>query len=132
MKAHIKDYHCEDDFPRPADYRRRERGHWPKCRDPFISTAKDFDVTFSSVLQKAASHHQCIAIDDDILGGTPRIKGTRIPVYMVLDAVEYYGELKGALTSYPQLSLDQVKEAVCFAGEVLEHPIDNESETSSR
>jgi uncharacterized protein (DUF433 family) len=107
------------------------RSAWPKCRDGFISTAKDFDVSFSVVLRKAAKEHDCIAIDDEILGGTPRISGTRIPVYMILDAIEYYGNLEGALKSYPQLSIDQVKEAVCFAGEVLEHPVDYESETSA-
>jgi uncharacterized protein (DUF433 family) len=109
---------------------RYERGHWPKCRDRFISTLKDFEAPFWSVLREAASQYPSIAIDDEILGGTPRIAGTRIPVYMVIDAVEYYGELEGARKSYPQLSLDQVKEALGFAGAVLEHPVDNESETS--
>jgi len=103
---------------------------WPRCRDTFISTAKDFDVSFLSVLQDAAKRYKDIAIDPEILGGTPRIAGTRIPVYMILDAVEYYGNLEGALTSYPQLSIEQVKEALCFAGEVLEHPIDYESAPS--
>src|ERR1700730_533372 len=107
-----------------------EPGHWPKCRDRFISTAKDFEVPFSAVLREAATKYSSIAIDDEIIGGTPRIAGTRIPVYMVLDAVEYYGDLEGALKSYPQLSLEQVKEAVGFAGAVLEHPVDYEPETS--
>jgi uncharacterized protein (DUF433 family) len=102
----------------------RTARRFPKCRERFISTAKDFDVSFESVLQKAASHYNCIAIDSEIIGGTPRIANTRIPVYMVLDAIEYYGNLDGALTSYPQLSLAQVREAVCFAGEVLEHPVE--------
>jgi uncharacterized protein (DUF433 family) len=107
-----------------------ERGHCPKCRDRFISTLKDFEVPFYSVLRDAAAQFPSIAIDDEILGGTPRMAGTRIPVYMVLDAVEYYGELEGARKSYPQLSLEQVKEAMGFAGAVLEHPIEHEPETS--
>jgi uncharacterized protein (DUF433 family) len=91
---------------------------------------KDFDVPFASVLREAATQYSSIAIDDEILGGTPRIAGTRIPVYLVLDAVEHYGDLDGALKSYPQLSLEQVKEAMGFAEAVLEHPVDYESETS--
>jgi uncharacterized protein (DUF433 family) len=87
-------------------------------------------VSFSSVLKEAAENYQYIAIDDEILAGTPRIAGTRIPVYMILDAIEFYGTLEGALESYPQLSLEQVKEAIRFAGEVLEHSIDYESETA--
>lgn len=127
MSSNAKQNKCDDEtFFRPSDSR-HERGYWPKCRERFISTAKNFEVSFSSVLTAAASHHPFIAIDEEILGGTPRISGTRIPVYMILDAIEYYGDLEGAMKSYPQLSLDQVKEAVCFAGEVLEHPVDNES-----
>jgi len=119
---------CKDSpvFGSPGSH--YERGHWPKCRDRFISTLKDFEVPFCLVLREAATQFPCIAIDDEILGGTPRIAGTRIPVYMVLDAIEYYGELEGARKSYPQLSPEQVKEAVGFAGAVLEHPVDNESE----
>lgn len=97
---------------------------WKICRAKMISTAKDFDVPFASVLREAAKHYNSIAIDDEVLGGTPRIAGTRIPVYMILDAIDYYGNLDGALKSYPHLSIEQVKEAVSFAGEVLEHPVD--------
>lgn len=110
---------CDDAAP-SFDGRR----DWKICRARFISTAKDFDVPFSAVLQKAAKHYKSIAIDEEILGGTPRIAGTRIPVYMILDAIDYYGDLNGALKSYPSLSMEQVKEAVSFAGEVLEHPVD--------
>jgi uncharacterized protein (DUF433 family) len=69
-------------------------------------------------------------MDEEILGGTPRIAGTRIPVHLVLDAVEHYGDLDGARKSYPQLSLEQIKEAMGFAEAVLEHPVDDEPETA--
>lgn len=129
-----KTVRCKDAPVYGSPGSRREhgsRGHWP-CRDRFISTAKDFEVSFCSVLREAATQHPSIAMDEEILGGTPRIAGTRIPVYMVLDAVEYYGDLEGARRSYPQLSLEQVKEAVGFAGALLEHPVDYELETSIR
>jgi uncharacterized protein (DUF433 family) len=123
MRSGARLNHCE--FRR--DYESHWAGHWPKCRERFISTAKDFDQPFAAVLHEAAGRYKGIAMDDDILGGTPRIAGTRIPVYMILDAIDYWGNLEGARKSYPQLSLDQVREAVCFAGEVLEHPVDNQS-----
>ena len=56
-----------------------------------------------------------------VMGGSPCIKGTRIPVYMILDAVEYYGNLKGVLRSYPQLTVRQVKDAVRFSKIAMEH-----------
>jgi uncharacterized protein (DUF433 family) len=67
-----------------------------------------------------------IAMDYDVLSGSPRIAGTRVPVYMVLDAVQYYGSIEGVNKSYPELTTDQVKEALNFAGAVLEQPIEYE------
>lgn len=95
-------------------------------RDRFISTAKDFDVSYSSVLENVVEQFGCVSIDSEILGGTPRISGTRIPVYMILDAIEHYGDLEGAIKSYPQLTMIQVKEAVRFATQVLEYPVEHE------
>ena len=56
-----------------------------------------------------------------VMGGNPCIKGTRIPVYMILDAVEYYGNLKGVLKSYPRLTVQEVEDAVRFSKIAMEH-----------
>lgn len=106
--------------PRLLRYTRR---HFP--------TAKDLEVSCRSAFIKATEVVASVSLDRGILGGAPCIRGTRIPVYMVLDAVEYYGSLKGALKSYPHLTLEQVKDAVRFAKLVLEHPVDNEAASSS-
>jgi len=87
---------------------------------------KDFSISFESVLHSAVQDFGSIAMDHDILSGSPRIAGTRIPVYMVLDAVQHSGSIEGALTSYPDLTIEQVREAVSFAGAVLEQPIEHE------
>ncbi len=87
---------------------------------------KDFSIPFGSVLHQAAQEFESIAMDHDLLCGSPRIAGTRIPVYMVLDAVQHSGNIEGALTSYPDLTAEQVKDAVSFAGAVLEQPIEHE------
>jgi uncharacterized protein (DUF433 family) len=93
---------------------------------------KDFDVPISDVFERSLKGRPLVAVDYNVLGGTPHIAGTRIPVFMVLDAVEYYGTLDGALTSYPDLTIDQVKDAVSFAAAVTEHPVDYEVESSTR
>jgi uncharacterized protein (DUF433 family) len=104
--------------------------HWKGesrwCRERFISTAKDFDVSYSSVLDNVVKQFGNVSIDSEILGGTPRISGTRVPVYMILDAIEHYGDLAGAIKSYPHLTIAQVKDAVRFAAQVLEHPVEYE------
>jgi uncharacterized protein (DUF433 family) len=126
----------EDDWPSVdlpphsfKDFEWNNRSAWvSRCtwRHP-VSTAKDFSAPFSSVLENAANHYDHISIDREVLGGTPRISGMRIPVYMLLDAIEHYGNLEGVLTSYPTLTEEQVSQAVCFAAEVLEQPVDHET-----
>ena len=116
---------CESEYY-DSPYPQKER--WPKCRDRFVSTTKDFNIPYAEVLATARVHYEHIAIDADVICGTPRIAGTRIPVYMVLDAVQHYGTLEGALLSYPHLSIEQVKDALRFSVEVLEHPVEYKSE----
>ena len=111
-----------------GDERWSEESHADECG----FSGKDFDVPFSTTLRKALEAFPSIAMDADVICGTPRIAGTRIPVYMVLDAVQYYGTTQGALTSYPQLTLEQVKDALSFAGAVLEQPVDHELEALIR
>lgn len=102
---------------------------WPfneNHRDECGKFAKDFSVSYGSVLKKAALDCPSIAMDYNVLCGSPRIAGTRIPVYMVLDAVQYHGNVEGARVSYPELTIEQVKDALSFAGAVLEQPIEHE------
>ena len=68
----------------------------------------------------AEKHVPSIVVRRGLMGGNPCIKGTRIPVYMILDGVEYYGNLKGVLKSYPQLTIQQVKDAVRFSKIAME------------
>jgi len=93
---------------------------------------KDFDVPISDVFERSLQGRPSVAIDYNVLGGTPHIAGTRIPVFMILDAVEYHGTLAGALESYPKLTIEQVKDAVSFAAAVTEHPFDYKVESSTR
>ncbi len=102
------------------------RWHNPHHRDACEVFGKDFTVSFGSVLDKVALEFSSIAIDHEILSGSPRIAGTRIPLYMVLDAIQHTGSIEGVLTSYPDLTREQVRDAVSFAGAVLEQPIEHE------
>jgi hypothetical protein len=49
---------------------------------------------------------------------------------MILDAIEHYGTMKGALRSYPQLDESHVRDAVRFAKLVMERPVDDKTENS--
>lgn len=84
---------------------------------------RSYSIPVSGSFQIAAREYPAIKVDPDIMGGAPCVAGTRIPVYMILDAVEYYGSPEGVLKSYPNLTPEQVKDAIGFAKIVVECPL---------
>jgi uncharacterized protein (DUF433 family) len=88
---------------------------------------RQYRVPLNESFEKAARDYPSITINPEVMAGAPCIGGTRIPVYMVLDAIEYYGEVGAALRSYPNLTIQQVKDAIGFAKLVVECPIDDGS-----
>src|SRR5260370_17006725 len=84
-----------------------------------------YDYLLSVVFRRAAPKYSQISIDPERKAGAPCIVGTRIPVYMVLDALEEHGSMDGVRRSYPGLTLEQIRDdAVGFARFVLECRID--------
>jgi uncharacterized protein (DUF433 family) len=86
--------------------------------------AKNFSVPFSSVLDHAKQLSLFVDIDPDVIGGTPRVGGTRIPVHMVLNAIEEYGTIDGAARAYRSLTEEQIRDAIRFSAHVLECPFE--------
>lgn len=117
---------------RLVDHHSREGWSDDRHGDECGFSGKDFDLPLSTALRNALESFPSIAMDSDVVGGAPRVAGTRIPVYMILDAVEYYGSIRDVLKSYSQLTVEQVKDAVSFAGAVLEQSVDYESSASPR
>jgi uncharacterized protein (DUF433 family) len=91
------------------------------------SDARNYFITVADTFRNAAKEYPSINVDPEVRAGAPCIAGTRIPVYMVLDALEYHGTLEGVLKSYPRLTLDQVKDAIGFSKHVVECPIGDEA-----
>jgi uncharacterized protein (DUF433 family) len=60
-----------------------------------------------------------IISDPGILGGKPCIKGTRISVEMILEWVASGASRDDIVRSYPQLTADDVEEALNFAAQSL-------------
>jgi uncharacterized protein (DUF433 family) len=78
--------------------------------------------TISKVLQDATVRCPSVSINSAVMDGQPCINGTRIPVRAVLRAVELYGSVDEALRCYPQMSAQQVKDALYFSQILLESP----------
>lgn len=58
---------------------------------------------------------QRISIDSEIMGGVPCIRGTRIPVAMLVRMVAGGRTSAEIVSEYPQLSDDDVAESLRFA-----------------
>lgn len=91
-----------------------------ECAHRYRRSSDDAGISMRDALAVAEKHVPSIVVRRGLMGGNPCIKGTRIPVYMILDGVEYYGNLKGVLKSYPQLTIQQVKDAVRFSKIAME------------
>lgn len=127
---------CEE---KRTDYWSRDAAQEDSLTDPWSSydlldlpRPKTFSTPFSTVLQKAKQLCLFVDIDSDILGGTPRISGTRIPVHMILNAVEEYGSIEGAAKAYRSLTEQDIRDALKFAIHVLEPPLEYEFAPTDR
>ena len=62
-----------------------------------------------------------IELDPKVCNGKPVIRGTRIPVSVILDHIAE-GESWDEITSgYPELSKDDIQAALLYASALLEH-----------
>lgn len=64
-----------------------------------------------------------ITIDKDIHHGEPCIKGTRIPVAMILGSLADGMTEEEILKAYPQLKAEDIRAALAYAAEVTRHEI---------
>ncbi len=60
-----------------------------------------------------------IEIDPKILGGKPVTKGTRIPVYLIVELIAAGMSPNEIVKEYPELTEEDVKAAVEYAAKVL-------------
>lgn len=64
--------------------------------------------------------HKRVVVDRNIHHGEPCIKGTRVPVALIIGSLAEGMTAEEILQSYPQLELDDVRAALAYAAEVME------------
>jgi len=62
-----------------------------------------------------------IVIDPEILVGKPVIKGTRIPVYLIIELLGNGVTEKEVLWEYPTLKKEDIKAALLYASKCIEN-----------
>jgi len=62
-----------------------------------------------------------ISSDPDILHGKPCIKGTRIPVYLIVSLIAEGVSVEEIIKDYPSLTAEDIKAAVKYASKLCEY-----------
>jgi uncharacterized protein (DUF433 family) len=60
-----------------------------------------------------------ITIDHEVLGGKPVIKGTRIPLYLIIELLGNGLTEKEVLWQYPTLKKEDIKAALLYASKCV-------------
>lgn len=66
---------------------------------------------------------QHVVIDPEIHHGEPCIKGTRIPVSIIIGSLADGMTFDEILSYYPQLNHDHIRAALAYAAEMMKHEI---------
>jgi uncharacterized protein (DUF433 family) len=67
------------------------------------------------------SSHNRVELNPRVCNGKPVIKGTRIPVSVVLDQIAAGDSWDDIVKGYPELSKEDIQAALLYASAVLEH-----------
>jgi uncharacterized protein (DUF433 family) len=70
-----------------------------------------------------------ITIDSGVLSGKPVIKGTRIPVYLIIEFLANGMTEKEMLRQYPSLRKEDIKAALLYASKCIENEDSNNQST---
>lgn len=95
-----------------------DHGEHPDSHEAHATYPADVLKSFEAAIKRCPS----VSMDADIMEGQPCIAGTRIPVSAILRVIEHYGGVKDVKACYPQLTSNQVEDALYFSQVILELP----------
>jgi len=85
---------------------------------------------------KTQHYTQRIIVDPKILAGKPVIKGTRVPVELVLKRLSQDLDMRTIFEAYPHLTEEDVKACFAYAEAVIEgesvYPIETDTQGSNQ
>jgi uncharacterized protein (DUF433 family) len=77
--------------------------------------------TIQPLIAQCAMSYEAIATDSNLLGGIPRIAGTRLSVGQVLGRLYVHGSIEQVVAYYGgQVTTAQIKEAIAYAQDFIE------------
>lgn len=73
-------------------------------------------------LSSAAIQYDRIVTNPNILDGEPYIRGTRVPVYVILDGLAEGLTIEALIEHYPRLTSEDIRAALEFVSEMAIRP----------
>ena len=67
--------------------------------------------------------HKFISVDPEVHHGEPCIKGTRVPVSMIVGSIADGMSFDEFIGEYPQLKKESVQAALAYAADIVRHEI---------
>jgi uncharacterized protein (DUF433 family) len=67
--------------------------------------------------------HKHISVDPEVHHGEPCIKGTRIPVSMIVGSVADGMPFEAIMDSYPQLKKESIQAALAYAADIVRQEV---------
>jgi uncharacterized protein (DUF433 family) len=67
--------------------------------------------------------HKFIAVDPEVHHGEPCIKGTRVPVSMIVGSFADGMSVEEIIDAYPQLKKESVQAALAYAADIIRQEV---------
>lgn len=87
---------------------------------PQFAFLKLFCYTPCIIASKQQKYHDGITTTPGVVGGKPVVKGTRIPVRLILEYLAEDPDVQTLFEAYPQLTIEDVKACLEYAGNLVE------------
>ncbi|SRR6266404_707709 len=73
-----------------------------------------------ALMIECCKQYPSISVDENVLGGVPHIRGSRVSVDYILDGIYVLGSIKSVARKYSHLTETQVRDAVGYAQTFME------------
>jgi uncharacterized protein (DUF433 family) len=77
------------------------------------------EMVIASSMKRDVMAHDRIELNPEIMGGKPVIRGTRVPVEIVLRKLGAGMTIKAIIADHPRLTADDIRAAQAFAADYL-------------
>ncbi len=84
------------------------------------ASLRNLNEEVNTVAKETLTYKDRIILDPEIMVGKPVVKGTRIPVELVLDFLAHNPDLDEFFAAYPHLTLEDVKACLAYGKAAVE------------